>query len=109
VLNKLSLLVNNHEREQELNREREREWNKPHPHPKTPELHHRHSYSHGSKSGGTRSASPMLNLTNRLGRRGSVTSLKSLDDGRSSRTSSFGSQAECEHNPLSVVFGEKFD
>lgn len=37
----------------------------------------------------------MLNLTNGLG---SVTSLKSLDDGRSSRTSSFGSQAECEHN-----------
>jgi hypothetical protein len=39
----------------------------------------------------------MLNLTNGLGRRGSVTSLKSLDDGRSSRTSSFGSQAECEY------------
>jgi len=84
---------NAREREQELNREHEREWNKPHPHPKTPELHHRHSYSHGSKSSGTRSASPMLSLTNRLGRRGSVTSLKSLDDGRSSRTSSFGSQA----------------
>jgi len=99
-------IVNRHEQEQELNREREREWNKPHPHPKTPELHHRHSYSQGSNSSGGRGASPTHNLTNGPGRKGSLTSLKSLDDGRSSRTSSFGSQAECEYDFVHRILGD---
>jgi len=96
-------LVNEHGRELELNREREREWNKPHPRPRTPEVHLRHSHSRSNSSGG---ASPILSLTNGLGRRGSVTSLRSLDDGRSSRTSSFGSQAECEYKFCLGFFGK---
>lgn len=79
------------ESERERNREREREWNKPRP--RTPDLYHRHSHTHGSNHS-SRSGSPLFNLTNGLGRRGSMTSLK--DDIHSVGTSSAGSQAECK-------------
>ncbi|KAG5635089.1 hypothetical protein H0H81_012488 [Sphagnurus paluster] len=77
-------------------REREREWNRP----KTPARSHTPELSHHSSPlhRFPRSGSPMVDAMSRVGgtlsRQGSNASLRSFDGTSSSRTSSFGSQAE---------------
>ncbi|KAG2150417.1 hypothetical protein DEU56DRAFT_779824 [Suillus clintonianus] len=102
-----------HSREEDQMHQREREWNRPKAPSRsvTPELHHRHSLefhrrhsqeiprtspSHvKSLSNGatiSRSGSPLSSRS--LHRRGSIASLRSFDDDRSSRPSSMSSQAD---------------
>lgn len=79
--------------QEQLRHERERQWNKPGPRPpSTPESHRRNSHSSPSYNATITAdrEGPGFNLS----RRGSIASMRSFDDGRSSVGSSLSSHAD---------------
>lgn len=106
-------------REEDLMHQREREWNRPKARSVTPELHHQHSLEfhrrHSQEMPWT-SPSHMKSLSNgatsplsgrSLHRRGSVASLRSFDDDRSSRPSSMSSQAD-HHDRMAELDRDRY-